>query len=101
MTAAQAFAEILDREHDAARRADVGSLLELQDAKREAMKRLRSESLSATEHDSLARHARANIAVIRHLVACMRGLASIGAADTYTPTGQRSEAAVGQLRGTL
>jgi len=79
--------ELLEAERQAALRADVDGLLALQESKRVALAALDTRSLPAEELDPLSRRARSNVALMRHLVDCLRGLASTQTNGTYAPDG--------------
>jgi hypothetical protein len=86
MREVHALAELLDRERVAAAHADVDTLSQLQDLKRAALERLRRSGAPASVVAPLAAQARANLALMRHLVHCLRGLAGEEGA-LYTPSG--------------
>lgn len=93
-SAACELALVLDREKHAAAHADVESLLSIQTEKRAALDRLRACAPPAEVLASLQDKARGNVALIRHLVLCLRGVVG-GDAAVYGPSG---EARVADLR---
>lgn len=103
-TAVTAFEALLDAEQQAARRADVDGLLSLQQDKKRLLAELRAAGPQAEVLDALTRRAQANIALMKHLVVCLQGVAEAGntpAAATYGATGQRLGYGGGALRGSL
>lgn len=98
---AKEFAVLLDRERDAARKADIDTLLSLQEQKRAVMDQLRALSASPDEIDFLAQSAKANIVLIRYLVQCLRGVVEGGDESVYTASGARLSAPAGRHRGSL
>lgn len=81
-----ALGEVLAAERRAATNADVEQLLALQEDKRRALEALRAARLPATEMKGLAETARQNLALLRHLVGCLRAMAGVEPA-TYGPNG--------------
>jgi len=101
---ALALSQLLERERQAALRADIDALSELQPLKQELVAGLRASERG--EHsqytiDSLADQARANIGLIRQLVVCLRGALGIESEATYTPAGRYLPSAARSLRGVL
>jgi hypothetical protein len=96
-----AFIALLEREREAARRADIDALLQLQEAKRAAVEEIRKSDLPRDRLNHLAEKARANIWLLRHLVHCLQG--AIGASDgqTYTADGRCSTVPNGISRGSV
>ena len=98
---AQELATLLDREREAARKADIETLVSLQEQKRVVMDQLRALSASPDEIDFLAASAQANIVLIRYLVQCLRGAIEGGDEGIYTASGARLAASAGRHRGSL
>lgn len=99
--AAAEFSLLLDREREAALRADVEGLAELQEHKRLVLDRVRRGELQGHIPDELIVRAHANIALIRNLVTCLRGCLGGETEATYTSRGLRSTAPDGGSRGVL
>lgn len=98
--AAQAFAQILERENLAARKADVDALVSLQDEKRALMSRLEQSETPEGVLAELRARAHHNIQLMRHLTQCLQGmLAPQGA--TYNAGGSRPMGAVCRSWGRL
>jgi hypothetical protein len=99
--AAAEFSQLLDREREAALRADVEGLAELQESKRHLFDRVRKGELSGEISKELVARAHANIGLIRSLVNCLRGCLGGEPEATYTSKGLRSTAPDGSSRGVL
>lgn len=99
--AAAAFSLLLDREREAALRADVEGLGQLQEHKRELLDRIRRGDVQGAIPNELVQRAHANIGLIRTLVVCMRGCLGLESEATYTSRGLRSLAPDGSPRGVL
>jgi hypothetical protein len=95
------FTELLDCEREAALRADVEGLAELQERKRLLFERVRRGELQGEFPRELVERAHANIGLIRSLVACLRGCLGGETEATYTSKGLRSNAPDGSSRGVL
>jgi hypothetical protein len=95
------FSQLLELEREAALRADVDELAEIQERKRGLLDRVGRGELKGTVVDDLVTRAQNNIGLIRHLVACLRGCLGAEAEPTYTSKGLRSIAPEGSSRGTL
>jgi len=91
---------LLDAERDAALRADVEGLVALQESKRQALDRLAGAELPAEVADPMGRRARSNLALMRHLVDCLRGVTGTQHNGTYAPDGALAPRP-GRSRGTL
>jgi hypothetical protein len=98
MDAARDLADVLDREKRAAANADVDALLELQSEKRAALDRLYASAPSADVLEPLRKAAQGNVALIRHLVVCLRGVVG-GEGAVYGPSGEACPADVRSERG--
>lgn len=99
--AAAEFSQLLDREREAALRADVEGLVELQEHKRQLFDRMRTGELPGRIPNELVVRAHANIGLIRNLVSCLRGCLGGESEATYTSKGLRSNAPEGGSRGVL
>lgn len=99
--AAAEFSLLLDREREAALRADVEGLAELQEHKRQLLERVRRGELQGRIPNDLVVRAHANIGLIRSLVTCLRGCLGGETDATYTSRGLRSNAPDGGSRGVL
>jgi hypothetical protein len=100
--AAQAYRDALEREHAAALRADFEALLVVQDEKRALVPSMREATLSDEEVETLAVQARANIALMRHLVQCLQGAAGVNnAGATYSARGEARLEGGSNVRGVL
>ena len=93
-----ALRALLEQEWDAARRADVDALIELQNKKQELVDELKRSGKTAGELESLTADMNRNLSLMRHMVDCMRGLVQVGDPQTYTSDGQQVGGA-GALRG--
>lgn len=71
---ARNFDQLLDHELDAARRADVDTLMRIQADKRIAVERLRAEKNPDGIVAALQEKAKRNIQLITHLVNCLQSL---------------------------
>lgn len=90
MTAlAHELARLLDAERQAAVSADVDRLISLQWEKRVVIDQMRAAGEPARPPAELAERARGNLALMRHLVRCLRALAEPDGAATYTAAGAR------------
>lgn len=87
--ALEAFARLLEDERQAAVRADVDALVSIQEPKRAALEAVRTLGLSGAAVDALATRARHNVALMRHMLECMKGLVGLDEKDgaTYAPDG--------------
>lgn len=94
------LAQLLEAERDAAIRADVDALVELQVSKRETLDRLVARGAGERELSRLSHRARQNVALMRHMLECMRGLVGIDHAGTYAPDGSINRRP-GRTRGAL
>ena len=99
--AAAEFSQLLEREREAALRADVEGLVEVQAHKRRLFDRVRSGELLGEIPSELVARAHANIGLIRNLVTCLRGCLGGETEATYTSKGLRSNAPDGSSRGVL
>ena len=100
-SAQQAFAQLLVREREAVRRADLDTLLSLQEDKRVLLGELRDAGASDEEVAELRSRAQANLVLLKHLVACLRGCLGIVEGPTYSPRGQMQRVGELGLRGVL
>ena len=98
---AETFAAILDEEREAARKADVEALVEIQERKRVALKDLRRVDLPAQDAETLAARARENVALMRHLVQLLGATLGVGEPATYGPEGQQLSVLPPSVRGAL
>jgi hypothetical protein len=98
--AGQAFARVLEAERDAAMHADLDALLRLQDEKRALMPLVQAQAAPEVARE-LAERARANLSLMRHLLACLRGYLSLEAEPTYSARGEALPSGHGALRGRL
>ena len=85
--AVQAFVRALEVEREAATRADLDALERVQEEKRALMAALK-ENAPPEVANELAALARQNIALIRHLTACLRGHLGLDAEPTYSARGE-------------
>jgi glucose-6-phosphate-specific signal transduction histidine kinase len=99
--AAQAFARALAEERRAALQADFDALLRVQEEKRALMESLRDGSIEAEFARELHEVAQQNIALIRHLVSCVKGYLGATAEPGYTARGEAAPTAVNHVRGRL
>jgi hypothetical protein len=104
VSAAERLSRVLEHERVAAIAADVDTLTLIQDVKREAIAAVDSNNTAKEEIEALAKAARNNIVLMRHLVQCLRGFSLVDDDNAYGATGERvnaTTAAAGQLRGRL
>lgn len=101
MSAAEAFAQALADERRAALRADFDGLLRVQEEKRALMASLREAPPDEDVARRLAEAARQNIALIRHLSACVKGYLGAAAEPVYTARGEAATQGSNHLRGRL
>ena len=99
--AAQAFARALAEERRAALQADFDALMRVQDEKRALLPALRAAGIDADLHRELHEAARQNVALIRHLFACVKGYLGAAAEPGYTARGEVAQAASSHVRGRL
>lgn len=99
--AAQAFARALAEERRAALQADFDGLLRVQEEKRVLMANLRDASIEAELARELSLAAAQNVALIRHLVACVKGYLGASAEPGYTARGEVAPAQMNHVRGRL
>jgi hypothetical protein len=99
--AAQAFARALVEERRAAMQADFDGLLRVQDEKRVCLSQLQAAGIDVATHRELAEAARQNIALIRHLFACVKGYLGADAEPGYTARGEVASASTNHVRGRL
>jgi hypothetical protein len=99
--AVQAFAQALAEERRAAMQADFEALVRVQDDKRALLPALREVELDAAVHRQLGEAARENVALIRHLFACVKGYLGAQAEPSYTARGEAAPSAPSYLRGRL
>ena len=85
--AAQAFVRALEVEREAATRADFDALERVQEEKRVLMAALKGTTPPEVARE-LATLAQQNIALIRHLTACLRGHLGLDAEPTYSARGE-------------
>ncbi len=103
ISVAERLSRLLEHERIAAISADIDTLMQLQELKRNAIDAVRASDTPSNEIEALATAARNNIVLMRHLVQCLRGF-SLVEESAYGATGERVNAAapaVGQLRGRL
>jgi hypothetical protein len=99
--AAQAFARALAEERRAALHADFDALLRVQEDKRALLPALKAAAIDAEAQRELTEAARQNIALIRHLFACVKGYLGASAEPGYTARGEVAQTAMNHLRGRL
>lgn len=99
--AAQAFAQALAEERRAALHADFDALVRVQEEKRVLLTSLAQADLDETLKRDLAEAARQNIALIKHLFACVKGYLGAQAEPGYTARGESAPAKGYHLRGRL
>lgn len=99
--AAQAFAHALAEERRAALHADFDALVRVQEEKRVLLTSLVQAGLDESLKRELAEAARQNIALIKHLFACVKGYLGAQAEPGYTARGETAPARVHHLRGRL
>jgi hypothetical protein len=93
--------ELLEQERDAARRADVERLIELQSLKQEALIRLESIDLPDSVRIRLVDTARSNIDLMRHLAQCLHGLLTCDAPNLYNASGAKAVGGPARIRGSV
>ena len=96
-----ALTQLLEREREAALRADIDLLLELQPQKQALVAGLRKGEHGERVIDELVVAARSNVRLIRQVVLCLRGALGIAGESTYTPSGQYQVPMDRSLRGVL
>ncbi len=89
--AAARLSALLDEEREAARRADLPRLVELQDEKRAAVDALQGAETTEEERAHLALVARENILLLRHLTSLYQALVGGVSEVTYGAQGHRIE----------
>jgi hypothetical protein len=99
--AAEEFSALLDRERQAALRADVEALAALQEEKRGWLTRVKNGELEGSIAEELIARAHGNVGLIRNLVICLRGVLGGDTEPTYTAKGLCPVAPEGSLRGKL
>lgn len=92
---------LLDQERNATVRADVDALIALQHQKRAALESLHGKSIRDELLNELTRKAQSNIALMRHLVQCLRGPTVHSEAELYTASGGRASEPIGRSHGEL
>jgi hypothetical protein len=95
------FLKLLDEERTAARKADLETLLKLQEAKQEVARRIKPGEVSQRRLLDLADKARSNIWLLRHLVQCLQGAVCADCQTTYTASGERASPTSGFSRGNV
>lgn len=95
------FVALLAEERERARRADLDGLAELADPKFRALTLLAKFDVSDDVREELARRARENILLIRHLAAFFKSLTVDEERSTYTTAGTRNQAVLGRNLGAL
>lgn len=95
------FAALLTEERERARRADLDGLAELADPKFRVLVLLSKFEVSDGVRQELARRAKDNILLIRHLAAFFKSLTVDEARSTYTTAGTRNQAVLGRNLGAL
>jgi uncharacterized coiled-coil protein SlyX len=80
----EALVELLEQERIAARRADMDTLLQLQEVKRQVIQKLARQELPPHQLNELTAKARSNIWLLRHLVQCLGGALGEENSATYT-----------------
>ena len=98
--AVQAFKDALETERNAALRADFDRLLTVQEEKRALLEQVRA-SATPEMAGELAELARKNLALLRHLLSCVRGYLGLDAEPSYGAKGQSLDGPQGSLRGRL
>lgn len=93
-----ALDRLLELERQAALRADVDALADVQESKRSVLERLTSRDAEHASMPALKLKAAANVQLIRHLVSCLNGmLTPVG--STYTAQGRSPTPSYGRSRG--
>lgn len=95
------FAALLDDEREAAKRADVETLVVVQEQKRAALEALRGDELTADDRSTLQQRAQRNLRLIRQLVRCFEGMLMEPTEGTYDAQGARTSMRARGLRGLL
>jgi hypothetical protein len=95
------FLKLLEQERAAARKADLDTLLKLQEAKQEVARRIKPGDISQSRLLELADKARSNIWLLRHLVQCLQGAVCANNQTTYTASGERSSPPSSFSRGNV
>jgi len=93
---ARRFWELLELEREAARRADLDTLIDLQAQKKLLVEAMGDQGVEVEERDALAETAAENIELLRHLVSLFGAIAGVGA-STYGRGGVAREDAGLQL----
>jgi len=93
---ARRFWELLELEREAARRADLDTLVALQEQKKQLVEAMGDQGIEVEERDAMVQTAAENIDLIRHLVALFGALAGVGA-STYGRGGVAREDAGHQI----
>lgn len=86
--------KVLDAERAVALRADVDALGAIQQEKRVLLDKLLAANVPIPECDELRKKALANVQLIRHLVACLKGISSPDDTPTYNAGGASPEVAL-------
>lgn len=94
--AGERFKQLLQQEKDAARRADVNALAELQAEKERCLQALHDADLPDAERAEINALAGRNVDLMRHLVGCLRAMVQPQGEPTYDASGARADEA---LRG--
>jgi signal transduction histidine kinase len=98
--AAQAFAQALEVEREAALHADFDTLVRVQQDKLELMPLVQAQETPEVARE-LGDRARKNLVLMRMLLACLRGQLGLDAEPTYTARGQARDSVQSALRGRL
>lgn len=92
------LARLLELERQAALRADVDALVDIQQSKRSVLERLTSADAEHPDMPAIKVKAAANVQLIRHLVSCLNGMLT-PAGSTYTAQGRSPTPSYGRSRG--
>lgn len=88
-SAAEAFANALEVERQAALCADFETLLRVQEEKRELLPLLKEHEDQAVV-EQLSERARKNVVLLRHLLGTVQGMLGVGNESAYTASGHSS-----------
>ncbi len=92
---------LLEQEREAARSADVGQLLSLQDQKSTLMAQLLDGEGEPQLDPATTQLATSNVKLIRHLCSCLRGLTAGGDPDVYSASGEARSMRPSYVKGAL
>ncbi|MEM6960604.1 MAG: hypothetical protein AAF550_02530 [Myxococcota bacterium] len=99
----QKFRDVLTKERTATRCANLDELLEIQEEKRALLSRIQDIGIHDSELEEISELSRRNIGLMRHLVSCLRGLATGGEEPSiaYSASGKPKDLQSGLRRGAI